>query len=77
MKDERREIEETMTSAQPIEVGDDLRMSVGANEAAERMKRVKFRHARTRYGKDEDEEEEAIFKQDLVFLWFQDFEFYT
>ena len=57
------EIEETMTSAQPTDVGGDLMIIVGVKEMADRTKRLKLRHTRITYGQDEQresEEEEAI-----------------
>lgn len=63
MKDERSEMLETMRNAMPKEVGGILRRMVGANEAAERMKRVKFRQQRRRVVKEHAflSLEEAIF----------------
>lgn len=69
MKEERREIAETMRKAMPKEVGGILRRIVGAKEADERRKRVKFREERRRLVKeqafllsldDEEGEEKAI-----------------
>lgn len=55
------EIEETMTSAQPTDVGGDLMIIVGAKETAERTKRLKLRHTRITYGQEEQRDsEEAI-----------------
>lgn len=53
-KEERREMQEMMRRAQPSDVGGILRINVGSREAAERMKRTKFRHERTRLGKEHD-----------------------
>lgn len=48
MKEERREAEEIMRSAQPRDVGGVRRAMVGATEAAERMKRMKLKNERRR-----------------------------
>lgn len=45
---------EIMRNAIPNEVGGDLRRIMGAREAAERMKRVRFKHERTRLGKEHE-----------------------
>lgn len=38
----------------PIEVGGVRRRTVGTREVTERMKRVKFRHERRRFGKEQE-----------------------
>lgn len=55
MKEERSEMEEIIRNAQPREVGGIFRESVGAKEAAERMKRTKFKNERSRLRKEHDE----------------------
>lgn len=72
MKEERREIEETMRNAKPKEVGDVRRRIMGATEAAERMKRVKFKQESRRFGKESEllrllALEEAIFGELILF----------
>lgn len=44
---------ETIRNAQPSDVGGILRRMVGAREADERMKRMKFRDARRRFRKEQ------------------------
>jgi hypothetical protein len=64
------EMQETMRSAIPIDVGGILRRIVGAREAVERMNRVKFKHERRRFGKEHEllSLEEAIFGSDALML---------
>lgn len=45
-------MQDSMRKAMPNEVGGHLRRIMGARDAAERMKRVKFKHERTRFGKE-------------------------
>lgn len=47
-------MEETARKAQPSEVGGILRKTMGAMEAEERMKRMKFRQERSRLGKEQE-----------------------
>lgn len=45
---------EIIRNAMPIEVGGVRRRTVGTREVTERMKRVKFRHERRRFGKEQE-----------------------
>lgn len=47
-------MEETVRKAQPSEVGGILRKTMGAMEAEESMKRMKFRQERSRLGKEQE-----------------------
>lgn len=47
-------MQETMRNAQPREVGGILRKIIGAREAAERMKRMKFKNDRRIFGKEHE-----------------------
>lgn len=47
-------MQETMRNAMPIEVGGIRRRTTGGTEAEERMKRVKFKQERTRFGKEHE-----------------------
>ncbi|CAK7352452.1 unnamed protein product [Dovyalis caffra] len=56
-------MQEPIRKAKPSEVGGILRRTIGATEAEERIKRVKFKHDRRRFGKEHEllSLEEAIF----------------
>lgn len=54
MKEERREMDETIRNAQPREVGGFLRRRIGAKEAAERMKRMRLKNERRRLRKEHE-----------------------
>lgn len=54
-----------MRKAIPIEVGGILSRIMGAREAEERIKRVKFKHERTRFGK----EHELLSLEEAIFNW--------
>lgn len=57
-----------MRNARPIEVGGIRRRIVGTRDVAERMKRMKFRHARRRFGK-EQELLRLDFEEDIFWVW--------
>lgn len=57
-----------MRIARPIEVGGIRRRIVGTRDVAERMKRMKFRHARRRFGK-EKELLRLDFEEDIFWVW--------
>lgn len=54
MKEDKREMQETIKNAQANEVGGILMKIVGAKEAAERMKRTKFRNDRRIFRNEHD-----------------------
>ena len=54
MKEERREMQETIRNAKPSEVGGILRRIMGAREAEKRIKRVKFKQERRRFGNENE-----------------------
>lgn len=54
MKEDKREMQETIKNAQASEVGGILMKIVGAKEAAERMKRTKFRNDRRIFRNEHD-----------------------
>lgn len=72
MKQERSEMEETMRKAQPSEVGGVLSTTIGATEAAERMKRMKFRKESSTIGKEQEclSFEEAISENEWNICFF-------
>lgn len=45
---------EIIRNAMPIDVGGILRRIVGTREVTESMKRVKFKHERRRFGKEQE-----------------------
>lgn len=47
-------MQETAMNAMPKEVGGILMRMIGAREAAERIKRVKFKQERRRFGKEHE-----------------------
>lgn len=47
-------MEETIRKAKPSEVGGILRRIMGAREVAERIKRVKLKHERRRFGNEKE-----------------------
>lgn len=60
-------MQEPTSKANPNEVGGILRRTMGAIEAEERIKRVKFKHERRRLGKEHEllSLEEAMFLVDV------------
>lgn len=54
MKEERREMQETVRNAQPRQVGGVLRRIIGAREAEERMNRMKFKNETRTIGKEHE-----------------------
>lgn len=54
MKEDKREMQETIKNAQASEVGGILMKIVGAKEAAERMKRMKFKNERRIFRNEHD-----------------------
>lgn len=69
MKHERSEMEETMRNDQPSEVGGVLRKTIGAIDAAERIKRMKLRQESRRIGK----EQECLSFEEVIFLLYDNF----
>lgn len=65
---------EIMRNAIPIEVGGTLRRIIGATEVKERVKRVKFKHERTRFGNEHEflrfDFDEAISFVSVLLGWF-------
>lgn len=54
MKDETRDMDETMRKATPRDVGGIRRRTVGATEADESRKRERFKQERRRLGKEQE-----------------------
>ena len=54
MKEERREMQETVRNAQPRHVGGVLRRIIGAREAEERMNRMTFKNETRTIGKEHE-----------------------
>lgn len=72
MKEEKRDMVEIIRNAHPSEVGGIFMKIIGAKEAAERRKRMKFRNERRRFGKEHELLSFAIFLRNrgkFCFVW--------